>query len=93
MSLFTNAIIGKLALTLVEEGWRIEFCDQDGGGLFVYAAPADTQIPHGNVSYWVHLEPANKGADVIADYTIQEDFSAVVEKVIDYANKLESVAN
>jgi uncharacterized protein YlzI (FlbEa/FlbD family) len=30
---------------------------------------------------------------VIADYTIQEDFSAVVEKVIDYANKLESVAN
>lgn len=32
-----DAIIGMAITALVDDGYRIEISDQDGGGLFVYA--------------------------------------------------------
>ena len=32
-----DAIVGKLVNTLIDDGYRLEMSDQDGGGLFVYA--------------------------------------------------------
>lgn len=63
-----DAIVGKLVVTLIEEGFRIEMSDQDGGGLYVYAAADGGRKPPEGFNYWVRLVPGN-GADVIVDYT------------------------
>ncbi len=63
-----DAIIGKVVTTLIDEGFRVEMSDQDGGGLFVYAAEDGGQKPEGGYNYWVRLVPGN-GVDVIVDYT------------------------
>ena len=67
-----DAIIGKLVTTMVEEGYRIELCDQDGGGLFLYAMdandPETARPPEGGYRHWVRLVPGN-GPDVIVDHT------------------------
>ena len=63
-----DAIIGKLVTTLVDENFRVELSDQDGGGLFVYAAKDGGKKPKGGYNYWVRLVPGN-GANVIVDYT------------------------
>lgn len=65
------AILGKLVATLIEEGYRIELSDVDGGGLFLYAVPVDEdngQKPARGYNYWVRLVPGN-GTDLIVDYT------------------------
>lgn len=64
-----DAIVGKLVTTLVDEGFRVEMSDQDGGGLFVYAVENGGKMPKGGFNYWVKLVPGN-GADVISDFTI-----------------------
>jgi hypothetical protein len=63
-----TAIIGKILTTLVEEGYRVEVSDQDGGGFFMYAATGGNGRPAKGYQYWVRLSPGN-GADVITDYT------------------------
>ena len=63
-----DAIIGKVVTTLIDEGFRIEMSDQDGGGLFLYAAEDGGEKPEGGYSYWVRLVLGN-GTDVIVDYT------------------------
>jgi hypothetical protein len=45
--LLEDAIIGKVVTALVDEGFRLEMSDQDGGGLFVYAAEDGGEKPEG----------------------------------------------
>lgn len=61
-----DAIVGKLIATLVDESFRVEISDQDGGGLFVYAYDGDRRPA--KFDHWVRLVPGN-GPDVIVDYT------------------------
>lgn len=66
-----DAITGKIVTTLIDNGYRVEMSDQDGGDLFVYAAPHDEnegRMPPGGYHFWVRLTPGN-GADIVADYT------------------------
>ncbi|MFA5897673.1 MAG: hypothetical protein WC829_01040 [Hyphomicrobium sp.] len=63
-----DAIVGKVVTALIDEGFRVEMSDQDGGGLFVYAAEDGGAKPDGGFEYWVRLVPGN-GADVVVDYT------------------------
>jgi hypothetical protein len=63
-----DAIIGKTLMALVDDGYRVEVSDQDGGGLFIYAAEDGGEKPEDGYKFWVRLVPGN-GADVIVDYT------------------------
>lgn len=63
-----DAIVGKVIGALVDDGFRIEISDQDGGGLFVYAAADGGEKPESGYEYWVKLVPGN-GSDVLSDYT------------------------
>lgn len=64
-----DAIIGKVVTALIDDGYRVQLSDQDGGGLFVYAiADGGQEIPEGGYKHWVRLVLGN-GADVIVDYT------------------------
>ena len=75
-----NAIIGKVMIDLIGEGFRLEMSDQDGGGLFIYAVPDGGEKPATGYEYWVKLQPGN-GADVVTDYTTN------LETVLQPANK------
>lgn len=66
--LLEDAIIGKVIAALVENSYRIEISDQDGGGLFVYAAEYNGHKPCDGYAFWVRLTLGN-GMDVITDYT------------------------
>ena len=82
-----DAIIGKVITTLVEEGFRLEISDQDGGGLFVYAAADGGEKPEDGYNYWVRLVPGN-GADVIVDYTT--NLEATIKPVSEFAATFQS---
>jgi len=69
------AILGKLVDCMVEEGFRVEICDQDGGGMFVYGVPDAGQKPKTGFDYWARLQPANNGSDFISDFTTNLEFT------------------
>lgn len=79
-----DAIVGKLVVALIDEGFRLEMSDQDGGGLFVYAAQDGGEKPEEGYNYWVRIVPGN-GADVIVDYTA--NLETVLKPVNDFAEK------
>ena len=64
-----DAFVGKLITTLVDEGYRLEVSDQDGGGLFVYAVEDGGEKPADGYTCWVRLVPGN-GANIITDHTV-----------------------
>ena len=69
-STLENAILGKIVMTLLDDGFRVILSDQDGGGLYLYANPDNgDQEPEGGYKYWIRLTPGN-GVDFITDYTI-----------------------
>lgn len=82
-----DAIIGKVVTALVDDGFRVEMSDQDGGGLFVYANPADEEKPEDGYNYWVRLVPGN-GADVLVDYTT--NLEATIKDVNAFAAQFQS---
>lgn len=67
-SILEDAIVGKVIGALIDDGYRLEVSDQDGGGLFVYAAEDGGEKPKAGYQFWVRLVLGN-GADVISDYT------------------------
>lgn len=75
-----QAIIGKLVAAFIDDGWRVELSDQDGGGLFLYAVPDAGDKPNDGYKYWVRLVLGN-GADVISDYTTN------LERLLEPVNK------
>lgn len=85
--LLEDAIVGKVFMALIEDGYRVEASDQDGGGLHLYAAEDGGEKPRGGYKHWVKLMPGN-GADVIVDYTVSlentikpvNDFAAQFQK-------------
>lgn len=83
------AIVGKVVSTLIDEGFRVQLSDQDGGGLFVYAMPDGEEFPSepGSVNHWVRLVPGN-GPDVISDYTVnlQDTLKEVNEFAAQFAS-------
>lgn len=84
-SILEAAIFGKLIFTLVEEnGFRVEICDQDGGGLHVYAVPDAGEKPKGGFEYWVKLVPGNEPDTFISDYTT--NLQEILKPVFDFAN-------
>jgi hypothetical protein len=80
--LLEDAIIGKLFNLLIEDGYRLEASDQDGGGLFIYAAEDGGTKPKVGYAHWVKLCPGN-GADVIVDYTTSLELT--IKPVNDFA--------
>lgn len=69
--LLEDAIMGKLIGALVDDGYRVQVSDQDGGGLFVYAMPDGKEFPRatsGAICHWAKLVPGN-GPDMISDYS------------------------
>jgi hypothetical protein len=77
------AIVGKLINELTSNAFRLEISDQDGGGLFVYAAADGGEKPEAGYEYWVRLVPGN-GADVIVDYTT--NLEDTIKPVNEFAN-------
>ena len=71
MSKFTdNIIIGAAVMALVDESYRVELCDQDGGGLYLYAALDGGEIPTTGADYWIRFTTDNDSAsDCITDYS------------------------
>lgn len=67
-----DVVIGKLVSTLIDEGFRIEISNQDGGGLFIYGVPDNGEKPETGFDYWAHLVPGN-GPDIIVDYSLNLD--------------------
>lgn len=53
-------------MALVDEGYRVEMSDQDGGGLFAYAWQGEKRPA--KFLHYVRFVPGN-GADVLVDYT------------------------
>ena len=76
--LLEEAIVGRLVMTLAEDGYRLQISDVDGGGLHVYAVPDGGDKPKDGYDHWIKLVPGN-GCDVISDYTTN------LEKVIEPA--------
>ena len=72
-STLEDAILGKIVMTLLDDGFRVILSNQDGGGLYLYANPGNAEeIPEGGYKYWVRLTPGN-GVDFITDYTVNLD--------------------
>lgn len=72
-----NAIVGHLISALIDEGYRVQLSDQDGGGLYLYAMPDGDEFPankggynrgDGTIAHWARLVPGN-GPDIISDYS------------------------
>ena len=68
-SVIESMIVAQTIAALVDEGYRLEISNQDGGApaLFVYAW--DTEERPVPVKHWVMLVPGN-GPDVISDYSV-----------------------
>ena len=81
-----DAIIGKAIGALIDNGFRVELCDQDGGGLFAYCVPDAGEKPEGGFQYWVRFVPGN-GADVLVDYTT--NLETALEPVNAFAAKFQ----
>lgn len=79
--LYEQSIVGELVLTLIEQKFRIEICDQDGGGLYLYAEPDGGHMPAEGWKYWVRLIEGN-GTDVIVNFSVN------IEKYIHSALEL-----
>lgn len=78
-----DAIVGKLLTALVDDGYRLEVSDQDGGGLHIYAVEEGASVPADGYSHWVLLVPGN-GVSVISDYT--KSLEATIQAVNDFAD-------
>ena len=85
-AIIEDAIIGKVVTALIDEGFRIEASDQDGGGLFIYAAEDGGKKPKDGYNYWVRLVPGN-GADVLSDYTT--NLETVLKPVNEFAEQFQ----
>lgn len=81
-------IIGELVLNLIDNGFRVEISDSDGGGLFVYAAPDGGEKPEGGYEYWVRLVEGN-GCDIISDFSTRTE--RYIKGALDLANTLAKV--
>lgn len=86
-NILEDAIVGKLIGALVDNGFRLEMSDQDGGGLFVYAVEDGGEKPAEGYKFWVRLTPGN-GADVVTDYTT--NLEAAMEPVNLFAAQFQS---
>ena len=67
--LLEDAILGKVINALIERGFRVTVSDQDGGGLYVYAAADGGEKPADGWNYWIQLVPGN-GSNYISDYSL-----------------------
>lgn len=86
--LVENYAVGALVAAFLDEGYRVELCDQDGGGLFLYAAPDAGEKPETGWNYWIRLIPGNK-EDIIVDYTANlESLVAPVQAAIEALSAL-----
>ena len=78
-----DAIFGRVLTCLLDHGFRVEVSDQDGGGLFFYAATNGGMKPKTGYSHWVRFAPG-RGPNVISDYTV--NLEAVIRPALDLAN-------
>lgn len=87
--LIERSVVGELVLSLTDQGFRIEMCSQDGGGLYLYAAPDGGEKPEDGWQYWVRLVEGN-GVDVITDYSV--NFEPYIKSALSLCDTLEKVA-
>lgn len=78
-----DSALGRLIGTLIEDGFRVELSDQDGGGLYLYAYPDNGNCPKTGAEYWIRLEPSNSPESFIVDYTT--NLESVIRSVFDFA--------
>ena len=87
--LIERSVVGELVLSLADQGFRIELCSQDGGGLYLYAAPYGDEKPEDGWEYWVRLVEGN-GVDVISDYSV--NFKPYIKSALELCDQMEKVA-
>jgi hypothetical protein len=86
----SSTIIGALVLHLVNEGYRVELCDQDGGGMYLYAEPDGGEKPVDGWNYFVRLVPENTEAvDVVSDYSV--NLETTIAPVLALAQAIDAV--
>ena len=83
--LIEDAIVGKIVNALLDEQFRVEISDQDGGGLYIYATDGDGK-PSGGFKYWIRLTLGN-GRDILTDYTT--NLEKILKPVHDFINLIE----
>ena len=84
----TNSVIGYLVIALIDDGYRVELSNDDGGGLHLYAAANGKEIPPaGHVKSWVRLIPENSPAGCVHDYTT--DLEEIMKPVLAFASALD----
>lgn len=84
--LIREAVIGRLVMALVEEGYRVELSDQDGGGLHLYAAPDGGQIADGECRRWIKLVPDNAPEAIFSDWSTARGWEKTFKPVMDFAS-------
>lgn len=92
MRITEDAILGRIVTVLVEDGFRVELSDQDGGGLHVYASPDNGDITVDGAYHWLRLTPGNDEAcGFITDYSVnlEETLKPVFEFIADLEKLLQ----
>lgn len=88
-----RSIVGELVLSLAGQGFRVEVCIEDGGGLYLYAAPYAGEKPTDGWAYWVRLVEGN-GAYIISDYSVNlEPYIKSALELCDLMEKIEGGAS
>lgn len=83
------SIVGELVLTLTEQGFRVELCALDGGGLHLYAVIDGEEKPADGWKYWVKLVEGN-GPNIISDYSV--NIEPYIQEALKLSNQLEEMA-
>lgn len=86
-SILKWAVVGHLVDTMIDFGYRIQFCDQDGGGLFMYAMVDAKEFEGNSIDTWVKLNIDNDVTDIIVDYNI--NLEEVINCVNEFVKKFE----
>lgn len=86
--LVEDAILGRLITTMIDDGFRIEISDQDGGGLYLYAVADGGFKPETGYEYWIRLNLGAGPTSVIADYST--NLEATISSVNDFAASFET---
>lgn len=81
-------IVGTVISCLLNEGFRIEISDTDGGGTYLYAAENGGHKPRDGYKFWVRFTPGN-GADVLMDYTT--NLETIIKPANILAEKLQAL--
>ena len=90
--LVEEIVLGKVVNAMLDDGFRIEISDQDGGGLYIYGSENGGEKLEDGYKFWVKLTPGN-GKDILCDYSTNLEsllapINAFVDLISDQACRL-----